>query len=91
MAHATATQPGSGEVGPNYADHPELAIAAVIYMMSRFPTIRSPALARAIREHLSLIDADPRLPPELRDCCHQVKEEWRSYELLCAVDSVAAH
>ncbi|NUQ50422.1 MAG: hypothetical protein HUU27_10970 [Phycisphaerae bacterium] len=51
---------GAATVGPEYDTHPELALAAVLQLLSRFPARRSPALARTVASHFQVIVADAR-------------------------------
>ena len=48
-AHSSASRRRvAANAGPEYDTHPELALAAVLQLLSRFPARRSPALAQAI-------------------------------------------
>ena len=48
-ANVFARRPAAAPAeGAEYDTHPELALAAVLQMLSRFPARRSPALAQAI-------------------------------------------
>ncbi len=58
---------------PAYPEQPELAVAALLYMLSRYPGVRCPAMARAIAAHLTAwrrMRACRRcsVPPR-NDCC----------------------
>lgn len=82
--------PSSAKDPLRYDSRPELAIAALMYLMSRFPACRSPALANAIVTHLELVADDFRLAQALRDCAEHLVEDWRGYQALSADDDVAA-
>lgn len=62
-----------------YEQQPELALAALLQMMSRFPQRQSPALADAILGHLCLVSDDERYPEPLRQCAEQLLELWGNY------------
>ncbi|MDX5363348.1 MAG: hypothetical protein LPJ91_04250 [Pseudazoarcus pumilus] len=72
-----------------YEARPELALAAVMQLMSRFPARRSPLVADAVVKHLEVIAADDRLPGEVRDCAREMCAEWCGYRSLCAGDACA--
>lgn len=78
------TSPGSDvtTAATAYAGRPELAIAALLHMMSRFPARRSPAMAEAIVRHLCLVAEDTRLALELRECARALIEDWRAFGTL---------
>jgi hypothetical protein len=67
-----------------YEVRPELALAAVMQLMSRFPARRSPAVADAVVKHLEVIAADSRLADEVRACAREMCAEWDGYRALCA-------
>lgn len=71
----------SGE-GAEYDTHPELALAAVLQMLSRFPARRSPALARSIAHHFDMIGRDPRISACVRECAERLVGDWQAYALL---------
>ena len=71
----------SGE-GAEYDTHPELALAAVLQMLSRFPARRSLALAQAIARHLDMIGRDPRISACVRECAERLVGDWQAYALL---------
>ncbi len=81
--------PHAGD-GPEYAGRPELALAAVLYLLSRFPARQSPAVAQAIVDHLHIIEGDARLADCLRDCAASLVEDWRGYAALSAHDGGGA-
>lgn len=67
---------------PEYASRPELALAALLYLLSRFPARRTPAIAAAIVDHLRIVGEDPRIASCIRDCADGLVDEWRAYALL---------
>lgn len=68
--------------GPEYASSPELALAALLYLLSRFPARRTPAIAHAIVEHLRIVGEDPRFADCIRDCAEGLVDDWRAYAML---------
>ena len=72
----------AGDTGPEYATRPELAVAALIHLLSRYPATRTPALAHAIVAHLRTIGDDARLAPALRDCALGLVGDWQAFALL---------
>ncbi|HRQ56182.1 MAG TPA: hypothetical protein PLN31_02095 [Azoarcus taiwanensis] len=84
----------STDEAPSYAHRPELALSAVLYLMSRFPTNRSPAVARSIVEHLAIVSSDERLPECVRETAAGLSQSWRGYAHLSeavAGSGVVAH
>lgn len=76
------------EGGPEYRVQPELALAALPYLLSCFPARRSPAVAQAILDHLRLVEADARIAPCLRDCAGKLVDDWRGYAVLSGPDTI---
>lgn len=72
----------SAVVGPEYDSRPELALAALLYLLSRFPAKRTPAIAQAIVDHLRLVGDDARIANCIRECADGLIEEWQAYALL---------
>lgn len=77
---APARAPDSGL---RYDTRPELALVAVLQLMSRFPGRRSPALARAIVDQLRVIAADERFAAAVRECATRLEREWHALAVLC--------
>lgn len=77
----TAAQPSEAL---HYEARPELALAAVMQLMSRFPARRSAVVADAVVRHLEVIAADARLADEVRDCAREMCAEWAGYRSLSA-------
>lgn len=65
-----------------YPNHPELAIVALIQLLSRYPATRKPAVAHAILDHLRIIGDDARLVPVLRECAQALVDDWQGYAVL---------
>jgi hypothetical protein len=63
--------------GPDYADRPELALVALLSMLSRFPQARCATMAQSIVEHLGYIAGDDRYPAPLRGEALRVSGQWR--------------
>ena len=81
-AHVLAEQEvGSAAQGPAYDTHPELALAAVLQLLSRFPARRSPALAQTIARHFEVIGSDPRISGCVRECAVRLVGDWHAYAL----------
>ncbi|PTR05198.1 hypothetical protein C8R32_1263 [Nitrosospira sp. Nsp5] len=83
MTPRARRQATSAEASPEYRSNPELALAALICLMSRFPARRSPAVAAAIIVHLRLISEDVRLSHGVRHCADSLIDEWAAYAMLC--------
>lgn len=82
-ANVFASQPAAAPAeGAAYDTHPELALAAVLQMLSRFPARRSPALAQAIARHFDMIGRDPRISACVRECAERLVGDWQAYALL---------
>lgn len=80
----TGTAPtGARDAGLRYETRPELAMVAVLQLMSRFPARRSPALARAIVDQLRVIAADERFVASVRECAARLAQEWCAFAVLC--------
>nr|WP_211206729.1 hypothetical protein [Thauera linaloolentis] len=65
-----------------YPNQPELALAAVLHLLSRFPARQSPAVAKAIADHLEVIGSDVRMAGCVRECAAKLVGDWRAYALL---------
>lgn len=76
--------------GPEYDTDPELALAAVLQLLSRFPARRSPAVAQAIAGHFRVIGTDPRLSACVRECAARLVGEWEAYAVLGEAGEVNA-
>lgn len=78
-------QEGEGAL-PDYESCPELALAALITLMTSFPSRRSPAIARSVLAHLEVISRDAGLDAVLRECALQLMGRWAALEQLCEAD-----
>lgn len=67
---------------PVYSQHPDLALSAVLYLMSRFPATQSPAVARSIIEHLAVVSGDVRQSECVRETAAGLAEAWQGYARL---------
>lgn len=61
---------------PDYSEHPEFAIAALLHMLVRFQASRCDAMADSIAEHLRLVAGDARLPEAVRAAASRSWTEW---------------
>lgn len=75
---------GAEEEGglPGYETSPDLALAALLTLMSSFPTRRSAAVAQSIVAHLRVVIADERLDRVLRGCAAQLLGNWEALTVL---------
>lgn len=90
MTSRARKQAISADAAPEYGSNPELALAALICLMSRFPARRSPAVAAAIIVHLRLISEDVRLSHGVRHCADSLIDDWAAYAMLCAPEATDA-
>ncbi|THF56861.1 hypothetical protein [Pseudothauera rhizosphaerae] len=79
---ALATREERAADGPQYTSRPELALSAVLYLMSRFPATHSAAVADAVVDHLRIVCADPRLPACVRETADKLIGDWAAYGAL---------
>lgn len=63
--------------GPVYDAQPELAIAAVMAMLGRYPFVRCARMAASIVDHLRYIAFDERYSPAVRDTAGRLLHEWQ--------------
>jgi hypothetical protein len=61
-----------------YEGRPELAVAALLYMLGRFPWTRCPQTTGQILRHLRLIADDSRLDPVFRQVAERLQVEWEA-------------
>lgn len=80
-----APEEGEGAL-PDYESCPELALAALITLMTSFPSRRSPAIARSVLAHLEVISRDVGIDAVLRECALQLMGRWAALEQLCEAD-----
>jgi hypothetical protein len=67
---------------PAYETSPDLALAALLTLMSSFPARRSAAVAQSIVTHLRVVSADERLDGILRGCAAQLVGSWEALTVL---------
>lgn len=60
---------------------PEIALAALVYLMTQYSRTRCPLVARAICEHLDHVTDHDRTDPVLRDVAAGARDTWMR---LCA-------
>lgn len=63
---------------PEYPSRPDLALAAVLALMTGFTARPSFSKAGCILAHLQLVAADARQPTSLRDTAAKLTDEWRA-------------
>lgn len=73
---------------PDYSQHPEYAIAALLHMLVRFPMVDCRTMANSITAHLNFVAGDERLPDPVRLAATQSVGEW---EAMIAMRSVLDH
>lgn len=62
---------------PNYADQPELAVVALMNLMSRYACCGKPAIAEAALAQLRWIEQDPRIPLAVRENAALLQDFWQ--------------
>jgi len=67
---------------PGYEASPDLALVALLTLMSSFPARRSAAVAQSIVTHLRVVSADERLDGILRGCAAQLVSNWEALTVL---------
>ena len=86
MSSLASRREGAASAAPDeglaYPNQPELALAAVLQLLSRFPARQSPAVAKAIADHLEVIGGDARLAGCVRECASRLVGDWRAYAVL---------
>lgn len=86
VAHREEAAPANENEGGAYAEQPQLAVAALLHLLSRFPATRKTAVARAIVHHLRIVADDARLDPALRDCAGDLIPGWQAFAALSSGD-----
>lgn len=71
--------------GPDYSQHPDYAIAALLHMLARFPMVNCRTMADSITAHLNFVACDPRFSGPVRHAAAQSAGEW---EAMVAMRSV---
>lgn len=65
---------------PEYAAAPDLALSALLYLLTRYTAQPSFAKAGSILAHLQLVAGDARLAPALRETAARLADEWRHFD-----------
>jgi hypothetical protein len=68
--------PQRNELSPEYAEHPEYAIAALLHMLVRYPMTECGCMADSIASHLRLVARDARYPEAIRETAQDAWNEW---------------
>lgn len=55
---------------------PEVALAAVLYLMTRYQRVPCPAVARAIADHLNRLARNCGVDDCIRSLCVGLRDEW---------------
>lgn len=63
---------------PEYASHPELAIVALLFMLSRQHATGCRTLAESIAAHFRFVANDPRMSDIMRNAAQRLDMEWQS-------------
>ena len=74
------------EAAPEYADyaeHPELALVALMHLLTRYASTRNPRLAEAAVTQLRTIAHDARLAGAVRQCAGQLIGDWQRFGCPC--------
>ena len=74
---------------PIYERNPELALAALLTLLTAFPARHTEAVAGAIVSHLKVVGGDARLDPLLRDCARSLLPKWEAFQLLSGAGAPA--
>jgi len=61
---------------PDYSTRPELAVAALIRMLIRFPVVGHAGMTESIERHLDIVATDQRLPEAIRDAAAVAALDW---------------
>jgi len=61
---------------PDYSNHPDYAIAALLQMLVRFPMVDCRTMADSIAAHLRFVAADARFPDAVREAAGRSATEW---------------
>jgi len=71
---------GMAEELSDYSTQPELAVAALIRMLARFPISGPAAMTASIARHLDVIAADTRLPEAIRRAALLAGCDWSAVQ-----------
>ena len=69
---------------PEYAEHPELAIVSLLFMLSRQHATGCRTMAESITAHFRFVASDARYADVLRNAAQRLGLEWQG--LLDAAD-----
>jgi hypothetical protein len=76
--------PRSIPTPPEYAQHPELALVSLLYMLSRQHATGCRTMAESITAHFRFVAGDARYADVLRNAAQRLGMEWQG--LLDAAD-----
>jgi hypothetical protein len=76
--------PRSIPTPPEYAQHPELALVSLLYMLSRQHATGCRTMAESITAHFRFVAGDARYADVLRNAAERLGMEWQG--LLDAAD-----
>ena len=76
--------PRSIPTPPEYAQHPELALVSLLYMLSRQHATGCRTMAESITAHFRFVAGDARYADVLRNAAERLGMEWQG--LLNAAD-----
>lgn len=63
---------------PDYSQHPDYAIAALLHMLVRFPMVDCRTMADSITAHLNFVACDARFTDPVRHAAAQSASEWEA-------------
>ena len=77
----------------DYSNQPELALLALVSMLSRYAFVHCPRLAESIQAHFLHVAHDERLPPLFRETAARLHDEWqlRLAEPIAGAGSTLSH
>ena len=70
--------PRSIPTPPEYAQHPELALVSLLYMLSRQHATGCRTMAESITAHFRFVAGDARYADVLRNAAERLGMEWQS-------------
>ena len=70
-------QPRHADAGPSYAEHPDLAIVALLFMLSRYPRVQCARMSDSILAHLIYVAGDVRYPDSIREAAGRIHQEFQ--------------
>lgn len=63
-----------------YPDHPELAIASLLHLLTRVADKSNSLTRQAIAAHLAYLASDERQPAALREAAQSLANDWAAEE-----------